>query len=211
MRFRRFGVTLARLERRDIETVRRWRNSDWVQLGMRRKGHIAPDDQLRWFEGLDSRNDWYFIAEQQGRQCGLFHVKEVDWNERCGEAGGFLGRRELMGGPVPAMAVLALMDFSFFLLGLRSLQAQFDSRLPRVSRFNAWLGYRVFREDPDGFVRASVSAERYLSCADAFRSAAALSHGAAVSLSAPDPWLLERIRASGLVELEADDSLRLLG
>jgi len=210
MRFTRFGVALERLERKDIETVRRWRNSWWVRLRMRRKGYIAPDDQLRWFESLDSRSDWYFMAEQQSRQFGLVHVKEIDWDERCGEAGGFVGARELIGGPAPAMAILALMDFAFLLLGLRSLQAQYDSRLHKVSRFNARLGYRVFREDADGFVRASVTAERYLSCADSFRKAAALSHGAAVTLSAPDPWLRERIQASHHVELEQNDALRLL-
>jgi len=196
MRFTRFGVTLKRLERKDIETIRRWRNSSWVRPNMRWQEHIGAEDQARWFESLDSRCDWYFIAESGRQQFGLFHVKKIDWHTSCGEAGGFVGARELIGGPEAAMATLALMDFAFLLLRLQSLQAQYHTRLCRVSRFNARLGYRILHEDTDGFVRASVTAERYLCCADSYRKAAVRSRGAVAKLVAPDPWLHARIVGS---------------
>ena len=63
MRLTRFGVTLARLERKRLDTVRCWRNSSWVRPNMRQQHYIQPDEQAQWFESLDPHCDWYFVAE----------------------------------------------------------------------------------------------------------------------------------------------------
>jgi hypothetical protein len=193
MRFARFGITLERLERRHIQTVRSWRNSAWVRPYMRRQELIEADDQVRWFAGLRPLHDWFFNAELNGSPFALFHVKAVDWERRCGEAGGFVGDRRFIGRPEPAQATLAVMDFAFLLLDLEALEAQYSRALPRVVRFNDQLGYQIFREESDGFVRARVSAARYFACAAGFRRAAAARHGSAAALCSPDPWLARHI------------------
>lgn len=193
MRFERFGVALERLERRHLEIVRQWRNSDWVRPYMRYQQMVTPSDQYRWFEGLAPLGDWYFCAHVREAPVALFHVKAIDWNGGCGEPGGFVGSPGLIGRPEPAQATLALMDFAFLLLGLRSLEAQYRSALLPVVRFNQQLGYEIFREEPDGFVRARVTEERYFARAKAFRAAAAALHGSDATLSAPEPWLAAHI------------------
>lgn len=201
MRFARFGVALERLEHRHIETVRRWRNSAWVRPYMRHTTVVGPADQARWFASLDPSRDWYFSAHVEDVPFALFHVKGVDWARGCGESGGFVGEPAFIGRPEPAQATLALMDFAFLVLGLEALEAQYSAALPRVVRFNDQLGYQVFREEADGFVRARITSGRYFACAAAYRQAAAAFHGVGAALCAPDPWLarhIDRRRAARL-------------
>jgi len=205
MRFTRFGVTLERLKRKNIETIRRWRNSDWVRPHMRWQHLIEPRDQECWFRSLDPRKDWYFEASSGAQPFGLFHIKEIDWRGRRGEAGGFVGAPEHIRIPSAAIATLALMDFAFVLLGLESLEAQFNPELHRVANFNRRLGYRVYRCEEDGFVRAEVTAERYFSCAAGFRRAALVTHGADSTLTGADPWLHSRVAALGQSPTGSDD------
>src|SRR5512145_2145793 len=99
MRFARFGVTLERLERRHIQTVRRWRNSAWVRPYMRQRALVGPADQARWFASLEPSRDFYFSAHVEEAPFALFHVKGVDWTRGCGEAGGFVGDPAFIGRP----------------------------------------------------------------------------------------------------------------
>jgi UDP-4-amino-4,6-dideoxy-N-acetyl-beta-L-altrosamine N-acetyltransferase len=174
MAFTRFGITLDRLEYRDLEMVRQWRNSDWVRPFMRFQEIVGPADQSRWFEGLDAARDWYFCARLDARPFGLFHVKAIDWVARMGEAGGFVGDPRLVGRPESACATLALMDFAFCVLELRALEAQYRISLRNVMRFNEQLGYEILHDD-GVFVRARVTGDGYFRAASAFRTAAARS------------------------------------
>lgn len=194
MRFTRFGVTLERLERRQLESVRRWRNSEWVRPHMRHRAVVQPADQARWFDNLDPRCDWYFCAHVgDAAPFALLHVKAVDWTRKSGEAGGFVGSPDFIGRPEAAQATLALMDFAFLLLNLESLEAQYRVALRKIVRFNEQLGYQVFRHEPDDFLRAQVRADRYFACAQAFRQAAVSLHGTGAALSAADAWLVGHI------------------
>lgn len=197
MRFSRFGVTLARLDRDRIDLVRTWRNGLWVRPFMRHRRTLTEDDQQRWFSGLDPIRDWYFLAEADAGPFALFHVKDVDWQAGSGEAGGFVGHPDLLGRAAPAQATLALMDFAFLVLGLDALEAHYASSLPRLVRFNERLGYRAMEVDGEGFVHARVGAADYFRCASAYRQAARALHGSTAMLAHPGPWLTARLDASG--------------
>lgn len=194
MRFVRFGIALERLQRTQLELVRQWRNSDWVRPNMRHRAIVLPADQESWFESLDPSRNWYFCAHVGDSPFALFHVKAIDWTQSCGESGGFVGDPAFVGRPETARATLALMDFAFLVLRLDSLEAQYSTSLPRIVRLNDQLGYRIFREESDGFVRGRVTVDRYLACAAPFRRAATALHGGAAILS-PDSWLARRLAA----------------
>ncbi len=183
MRFTRFGITLERLEHRELELVRRWRNSDWVRPYMRFRDWIGPEDQEQWFSRLDPLNDWYFTARSEAEPFGLFHIKNVEWKRRCGEAGGFVGNRKLIGCQEPARATLALMDFAFLVLQLETLEARYRISLVKIVLFNEQLGYEQIRQDADGFVRARISAECYFKKAALLRSAAVRLYGSTAFLA----------------------------
>lgn len=188
MYFTRFGITLDRLELKDVEKVREWRNSPWVRPYMRYRDSIDPDQQIKWFEGLDAKCDWYFKARNEHKSFALFHIKGINWKTKSGEAGGFVGDASFIGRAEPAQATLALMDFGFRILQLACLQARYKSTLTRLVRFNQQLGYEVDGEEED-FLIAHVTPERYFAYAAPLRKAAMSLHGNRSVLASPDPWL----------------------
>ena len=196
MRFTCFGVRLERLERKHLELVRQWRNSDWVRPYMRYRSVIDPEDQIRWFENMDPLRNWYFVAHVEDLPFALFHVKSIDARVACGESGGFVGAPRFIGRPEAAQATLALMDFAFLVLRLRSLEAHYSSSLPKIVSFNQKLGYRVLREESDGFIRARVTEARYFRCAAEFRKAAMARCGATAVLVDPAPHLADTLKQS---------------
>jgi RimJ/RimL family protein N-acetyltransferase len=193
LRFSRYGVTLARLDRDRVDLVRTWRNGAWVRPFMRHRRRLSEDDQQRWFSGLDPIRDWYFLAEADGGPFALFHVKDVDWQTGSGEAGGFVGHPDLLGGAAPAQATLALMDFAFLVLGLEALYARYRVSLPKMVRFNERLGYRAMEVDGEGFVHARIGAADYFRCASAYRQAAEALFGSSAVLACPGEWLTSRL------------------
>lgn len=195
MRVVQYGIALERLGAAQLELVRRWRNREDVRSRMRYRERIGPQAQARWFRKLHQRNDWYFVAMRDASAFGLFHVKGVDWAAGSGEAGGFVGDPALVGGPEPALCILTLMDFAFFMLGLKSLEAQYGCGYGEIVALNRQLGYEVFAEEADGFVRARVSAERYLRMTGKLRDAAARLRGEGITLNGADPWLARHVEA----------------
>jgi RimJ/RimL family protein N-acetyltransferase len=193
MRFTRFGISLERLRQEHLEFIRQWRNSDWVRPNMRYRKFIAPEDQVRWFKAMDQENNWYFVAYIGDLSFALFHIRDIDWKQERGEAGGFVGYPRFIGQPEPAETTLALMDFAFLVLQLKSLQAHYNAQQPRIAQFNQQLGYETEQVEADGFLRASVTAERYLEHAGAFRKAALALHGPSAILTDPPLSLSRRI------------------
>ena len=210
MRFYRYGIELERLEARHLEMVRLWRNHDAVRLRMRYQEEITAAEQAEWFRKLDSRNDWYFVADQNERPFGLFHIKQIDWTRRVGEAGGFVSNPELIGGIQAGMGILALMDFAFFILGLEYLEASYHRGHQEIVRLNRQLGYEIFGTEPDGFVRARVSGAGYLNAAEKLRRVAARILGEETRLTGTDPWLadhLKKLNPNGSPLLESTGEL----
>jgi len=193
MRFTRFGITLEKLQHEHLERVRHWRNSDLVLPYMRYRKVIQPEDQVRWFEAMDPAKNWYFVAHLRNVPFALFHIRDIEWTQAYGESGGFVGEPGFLGRPEAARATLAVMDFAFFLLQLRSLQAHYNPRLPGIARFNEQLGYQIVGQEADGFWSASVTSERYLKCASVFRQAALSLHGPSAILGDADSSLSDRV------------------
>ena len=201
MRFVRFGVTLERLQHKHLELVRQWRNSDLVRPNMRFRELIFPAEEVRWFEGLGPKTNWYFAAATGEVPFALFHVRDIDWAKGLGEAGGFVGDKMSLGRPEAARATLALMDFAFFVLQLRSLQVHYSPRVRKIALFNQQLGYQIDQLEADGFVCSSVTADRYLQCAAPFRKAALRRYGVTAAVHDPDPLLAPRLEELRRLEL----------
>jgi RimJ/RimL family protein N-acetyltransferase len=188
-----YGICHERLEAPNLELVRGWRNADFVRSRMYYQNEISQVEQIAWFETLDSRRDWYFVAQDQDVPFGVFNIKNIDWLTRTGEAGAFVGSLQDIGTSEPALATLALMDFAFFVLGLDFLEAKYHPQFREIARFNEQLGYEVVADEPDGFVRARLSTERYLTIAGPLRKASEKVFKTGSSLINPDEELLEHL------------------
>jgi RimJ/RimL family protein N-acetyltransferase len=169
MRFQRYGITLERLRWSHLDAVRRWRNDDRVRSRMRIQDIITPESHLSWFRSLHQRNDWYFLARAGNDVLGVFDIRNIDWESRSGEAGAFVSTPEFIGSPDCALAILALMDFGFFILRLETLEAKYHPSFREVEALNVKLGYEVCGVDGDGFVKAKVTASRYLASMGSLR------------------------------------------
>jgi hypothetical protein len=194
MRFHRYGIDLERLELKHLEMVRLWRNQNEVRLRMRYQEEISAASQAEWFEKLDTHNDWYFVAIQNEKPFGLFHIKDIDWSRRVGEAGGFVGNPELIGATESGLGILALMDFAFLVLDLDRLEASYRRSYPEIVLLNQQLGYEIFADGPDDFVRARVSAADYLRATEKLRDTAARIRGTETRLTDADEWLAARMK-----------------
>lgn len=194
MRYFRYGIVLERLETGYLELVRQWRNQESVRLRMQYKEEISSAAQAEWFGTLDIHNDWYFVALTKEIAFGLFHVKKVSWHKKVGEAGGFVADPQWIGRVEAGMAILALMDFAFFKLGLEALEATYRPDCQNIETLNWQLGYEIFQHQSNGFARARVNRERFLVATGKLRRVAEQLGGNEYRLTGADPWLLERIR-----------------
>jgi hypothetical protein len=204
MIFSRYGLDLQRLEPGHLEMVRQWRNAPWVRDHMQFRENITPESQEAWFSRLRLRRDWYFVAHLNTSPFALVQVKNVDWKEKKGEAGAFVGDTGYIGHPQAALAILSLMDFSFFILGLQRLEAKYRLDLREIAMLNRQLGYQVIASEGDGFVRAAVDVSRYLQVTGKSRSMGERLYGSSTMLRGEDRWIRKKAakgRGSGLPQL----------
>ncbi|MCB9236060.1 MAG: GNAT family N-acetyltransferase [Bacteroidia bacterium] len=167
------GIRLKRLEFGDIELVRFWRNLPHVRDEMEFREIISPEAQKIWFSRLDQERNYYFLFGEKGRAfVGLVHIKEIDPEQKTGEAGIFTGNSKYLNGPLPVKAVLLLMEFAFSELGLESLTAKMRGDRQGILQFNQKLGYEPVSDQQKGnFVRMEVTRERFFDVAKDLRRA----------------------------------------
>lgn len=197
MRYLRYGIEMRGLDESQLEMVRKWRNQPFVRLHMYDRQLIRPASQLSWFSGLDPIRDWYFVAYRGGRPFGLFHIKDIDWEKGCGESGGFVGHRNLIGSMDTGLAILGLMEFAFLVLGLERLVAKYHPKLTQIVHLNRQLGYEVYAEEAAGFLRAGLGAARFFEKTGAFRRAAKRIRGDHTALLEVGDFLRQKLKNSG--------------
>ncbi|HBI01053.1 MAG TPA: hypothetical protein DDY18_05455, partial [Flavobacterium sp.] len=80
MRIKKFGLTLSRLRRDDIELVRTMRNREDIRNSMEFRDIISSEQQLKWFHSIDNIYNNYFIIESENRKVGLIHGKNTNFD-----------------------------------------------------------------------------------------------------------------------------------
>lgn len=137
------GIRLVRLQQKDIELVRQWRNSEAVRSHMAYRDEITAEMQRAWFARLNPDCQYFYIIETQGRRVGLVNIKDIA--DHTGEGGIFIADESMQNSFIPLQALLAMYDFGFGALGLRAITAHILADNQRAIRLNQSLG---FRKDP---------------------------------------------------------------
>ncbi len=163
-----YDIHLKPLQLEDIELVRMWRNSKHVRSNMIYTKIISSQQQLSWFEGLNS-NQHYYIITTKDIKIGLIDVKNIDWQLKTGEAGIFIGDLQYTESPIALNAILALMDHYFIELELTSLKAKVLKKNTTALFMNQKLGYQITHEDTTCF-HLKVSPEDYKKATKKFRN-----------------------------------------
>jgi len=136
------GLVAERLKEKDIELIRQWRNSDTIRKNMLYQEIITPEMQLKWFHSINNFNNFYFIVEYKGRRVGLVNIKDVDWEQRSGEAGIFMHEKELSALLVPIVGTVAINEMISKVFGLKKLYAKVRKDNKAMRRLNSLFGYK---------------------------------------------------------------------
>lgn len=174
---RQYGVTYHRLQPAHLETLRYWRNQEFIRNTMQFREYITPAMQLKWFEKINNKFNYYFLIEHHGRKIGLINCKDAEPDSRVAEGGIFIWQKDYWGTPIPAFASLTLLQavFEIFKTGEASV-ATVACDNKRALDFNFMLGYEIKEKTPDGnYYKLYLSKEKYMShCKKLIRAAGIL-------------------------------------
>lgn len=142
MKLIKYGVTLKRLCEEDLELLRTWRNSDFVQQRMEYREEITPEMQMKWFQSINNPDNYYYIIIHEGKKIGLINEKGFDrFGDKTSESGIFLADPAYQFSLIPVFCSLILLEMSFFFLGGREsyIHVLKDNKL--AISYNKKLGY----------------------------------------------------------------------
>jgi len=148
MRISNYGIELISMTESDLEMVRAWRNQPDVSDYMFYQEEITEEDQKKWFDSL-TLSDAYLMIVTEGKKIGVINVKDIDWWNRTGEAGVFIGDQEYRNSPIAMQAVFALMDAFFFEFRFKALKATVRIDNENAIDFNEQLGYKILSKSGD--------------------------------------------------------------
>ncbi len=147
MKWTQYGLTLSLLTESEIEMVRYWRNHPDVSRFMEYRQYISADMQQQWFAGINNTKNFFFIIEHQTIPIGLISTTNIDWQGKSAECGIFVWNEKAAGSHVPVFAVLAMLNFVFWVLRLQTTYIKVHRENQKAKRYNQALGYQLIADD----------------------------------------------------------------
>lgn len=142
MKLKKYGVVLRRMTHDDIEMVRNWRNSEFVQQFMNYRDYITPEMQEAWFLKVNNADNYYYIIEYEDDKIGVIHEKNLD-RQGTGttESGIFVATEAYLSTFIPVAASLILIEINFYLLNGKDSFIRILRDNHRSISYNKTLGY----------------------------------------------------------------------
>ena len=149
MKLIRYGIELERLKEKDLELVRRHRNSENIRQTMAYREYITPEMQKEWFQKINNIQNFYLLIHYQGEKIGLINAKNIDWEKQELESGIFLWETNYYETYVPAVVSLMITDMCFELFDWDALYAHILKTNTRAVAYNQALGYELLPGQED--------------------------------------------------------------
>jgi RimJ/RimL family protein N-acetyltransferase len=143
MKICKYGITLNRLRKEDLEFVREKRNEKEALSSEETHIEITPEMQLEWFDSVDNFENFYYIIENKGVKIGMLNNKKVDWTARTSESSLFLWDDSLADTIVPKLAALCLIEIGFYYLNWNVCYIRVHSDNPKAVENAESLGYEL--------------------------------------------------------------------
>lgn len=164
--FSRYGITLLRLRREDNEILRSWRNNPYNAMQMREQAgrKIGQEEQKAWFERIkNSKNAFYFIAYYKNKPIGCLSIKNIDWDDLCGDPGSVFDSDFADENPIIKFCCeFASHDFYFEELKLDFTHTFVKNSNKQAIRYNKFIGYEHLEKfDENGFSYFKLSSNKY--------------------------------------------------
>jgi UDP-4-amino-4,6-dideoxy-N-acetyl-beta-L-altrosamine N-acetyltransferase len=142
-----YHISMRKIEFKDIELARQWRNLPHVRNMMLDTAEITAEQQQEWFQKVSQRSDqWHFMIEYQSKPIGVANIKSNDANITVGtkvEIGLYIGEEAYRDNMIAFAPNLLLIDFCFEQLKLVELSAVVKEDNDKAMQYNYALGYRV--------------------------------------------------------------------
>jgi UDP-2,4-diacetamido-2,4,6-trideoxy-beta-L-altropyranose hydrolase/UDP-4-amino-4,6-dideoxy-N-acetyl-beta-L-altrosamine N-acetyltransferase len=135
--------TLRLLTPKDSQMILKWRNSDRVRLCMTNKEIIKPEQHEAWLNKvLVSKNDMYFIYEENGKPIGVVCFNDINKEKREARWGFYIGEENTQKGTGTRMCLKSLV-YAYKELGLKVINADvFNNNLASI-KLHFKLGFNV--------------------------------------------------------------------
>ncbi|MDF2451648.1 MAG: hypothetical protein K0S26_1152 [Bacteroidota bacterium] len=139
-----YGVKLIRLQREDIEMVRYWRNQSDIANYMEYRNYITPGSQVKWFERINNKYNYYFVIEFESKKVGLINTRDYDPENGFGEGGIFIWDKNYINSHVAVFSTLCWLNFAFFYVKLstRSVARILRNNSGAIN-YNQQIGYKL--------------------------------------------------------------------
>lgn len=139
-----YGVRLVRIQEKDIELIRTWRNNPDVAGFMEYRKHITAEEQKIWFRSINNKNNYYFIIEYEGKKVGLINSKNYDPKVGFGEGGIFISDKDYINSFAAVFASLCLLNFMFEKIAVSQVsRVRVLKSNERAIQYNKLLGYKL--------------------------------------------------------------------
>lgn len=164
MKIHKYGITLSRLKEKDIELVRRMRNSEEIQASMQFRETITPEMQKKWFESVNTIFNNYFIITADHKQIGLINGKNINFEKRTSEGGMFIWDKDYLGTAHGVLASVIMSDFNFLINEFEKNYIKILRSNQKAIAYNRQFGYVPspdFEPDPD-VLWMELSKDRYM-------------------------------------------------
>lgn len=152
MILRRDNIILRRVEEKDIEMIRNWRNDPKISQYMSFRDYITPEMQKKWFEKINNDNNYFFIINIDGNDVGLVDLKNIDYANFVGESGIFIYNDSYLNGMYSYLTSYILLKFAFSTLKLSIIEAKVMDNNKRAVRYNKSLGFKP-TDEVEGLLR----------------------------------------------------------
>jgi UDP-4-amino-4,6-dideoxy-N-acetyl-beta-L-altrosamine N-acetyltransferase len=151
-----FGVELHLLDETHLETLRGWRNSQFVQQFMQQNVSISAEMQKQWFESLDKSSNYYFLIREGRDFIGCCNIKNIT-ADKSGEGGIFLCDPQYLNGMSASKAIFLMYQWAFSKQIIVSAKSEILPDNKRAIRFNKMLGFTLEKHGDvfHGFLNAA--------------------------------------------------------
>jgi len=141
---KQYGISLKRIEKEDVELIRKWRNDYNIRKWMGYQKIISKKQQIKWFESINNKYNYYFLILVDNKPIGVINCKNVNIKEEYGEGGIFIAVKDFLNTPYPLIASVILLDFIFNYLKIGNKSfVRILSHNKKAILYNNKLGYTL--------------------------------------------------------------------
>lgn len=108
-------VKLRIVTKEDIETIRKWRNSDLIRNVSYNRDYISAEMQIKWFDTIkENKSQLHWIISIDGFDAGYAAIKDIDiLNKRCEFASLYIGEHKFLLNGIGAFVEFKILDYIF--------------------------------------------------------------------------------------------------